>query len=298
MGETSRVLSSSTESALGLAILATVAHLQTPTITTLTRPEASSLSITRTQATKDLATRAIVTIKAMATTKAMVTTKTKATIIRATTTKATATKAQITKALKVGGKHHHGKITATNRKQQIPMDRIRTTDINSRLSPTDKVGTTITKSRSRAMASRAGATTTTKSLSKPMDKAGTPAISSNNPNNRMASRIGTSKDTAASSSSLRTTIGIKGIASQSSSISRKSRILCRTLAASAKLTSPKSTIHLGAKAKLFLQRMKLKAGTMSVRSTQNMNPGASSKVIPINSLNKTLGAKVGTTMIR
>ena len=291
--ETSRVLSSSTESALGLEILAIVAHLQTPTITTLTRHEASGLSITRTQATKDLATRAIVTIKAMATTKAMVTTKTKVTIIRAITTKATATK-----ALKVGGKHHHGKITATNRKQQIPMDRIRTTDTNSRRSPTDKDGTTITKSRSRAMASRAGATTTTKSLSKPMDKAGTPAISSNNPNNRMASRIGTSKDTAASSSSLRTTIGTKGIASQSSSISRRSKILCRTLAASAKLTSPKSTIHLGAKAKLFLQRMKLKAGTMSVRSTQNMNPGASSKVIPINSLNKTPGAKVGTTMIR
>ena len=77
MEETSKVPSRRTESALALAVLATVVHPKTPTMLTLIRPKASGLSETGTRATKDSATEALMPIKALATTKAMASTRTK-----------------------------------------------------------------------------------------------------------------------------------------------------------------------------------------------------------------------------
>ena len=110
-----------------------------------------------------------------------------------------------------------------------------------------------------------------------MDKVGTPAISSNNLNSRMASsRIGTSKGTT--NSSLQTAIRTKVIADRSS----RRRMKCLTLAASVKLTSLRSMILPGAKARLQLQKVMLAAGTMSARSTMSTSltiPGANKAII-------------------
>ena len=156
------------------------------------------------------------------------------------------------------------------------MDRIRITDTSSSHRATDKDGTTTTNSRSRAMASRAG-TTNTNSRSRTMAKAGTPAISSNNLNSRMASSIiGTSKGTT--NSSLQIAIRTKVIADRSS----RRRMKCLTLAASVKLTSLRSMILPGAKARLQLQKVMLAAGTMSARSTMSTSltiPGANKAII-------------------
>ena len=307
MEETFKVLSPSSESAQDLALKVTVAHPQIPTMLTPIKPKASGLSETRTRATKDSAAEAIITIKTLATTKAMGSTRTKDII-----------KFQITKAKIMAGINNHmvrvrnhGRTTATNSKQ-IPMDRIRIADTSSSHRATDKDGTTTTNSRSRAMASRAGTTTTTKSRSRTMAKAGTPAISSNNHHSRMAkagtqaissknrnsramdkvgtpaissnnlnsrmasSRIGTSKGTT--NSSLPTAIRTKVIADRSS----RRRMKCLTLAASVKLTSLRSMILPGAKARLQLQKVMLAAGTMSARSTMSTSltiPGANKAII-------------------
>ena len=113
--------------------------------------------------------------------------------------------------------------------------------------------------------------------SRAMDKVGTPAISSNNLNSRMASsRIGTSKGTT--NSSLPTAIRTKVIADRSS----RRRMKCLTLAASVKLTSLRSMILPGAKARLQLQKVMLAAGTMSARSTMSTSltiPGANKAII-------------------
>ena len=61
--ETCKVLSPSSESAQDLALKATVAHPQIPTMLTPIKPKASGLSETRTRAAEDSAAKAIITIK-------------------------------------------------------------------------------------------------------------------------------------------------------------------------------------------------------------------------------------------
>ena len=290
--EASRVPSRNTELALDLAVLATVVHPQTPTMEMPTRPKVSGPSETRTRSAKDSATEATTTIKTMATTKAMVSTRTKdlaASITRALTIKASISRASLT-TIMAGTNNHmvkvriHSQTTATNSKQ-TPMDRIGTTDTNSSHRTTDKDGTSL----SRTTASRAGTATITNSHSRTMVKAGTPAISSNNHNSHMASRIGTN-------SSLRTTIGIKGTTRCSS---RRSRIISGILANSVKLTSLRSMILLGARARPFLQKRMLANGTMSARSTILMATGASKAIaIKSTSLKEIPGTKAGTVMTR